>query len=215
MPLGGLATAGIIAGGAQALGGVAQTLFSGEKKANRKLEAFAKTIKPSSSILDYYNKALAKYSPNAYTSAAYQQQQNQIGRNLATGITSSQNRRGGLATIGGLVQNANDASARAGAAAEQQQGQNLSRLGQAAQMQTREMQRPEEMQYNLLSAKAGQAASRKNQGLKNIFGGLTTVGGIAAGGMGKSTGFSTSAATGDTSLGLAAMNRSLSKIGKW
>jgi len=179
-----LTIASLASGALKTIGGGLQTLFSGEKKANRKLERFADTYKPNESIMDFYNKALAKYDPNAYNSAAYRQQTNQIGRNLATGIGASQNRRGGLATIGGLVQGSNDASARAAAQAEQQQGQDLSRLGQAAGMKTQEQRYPFEMKYNLLAAKAGQAARTKNMGLQNIFGGLSDVAGMAGGGDG-------------------------------
>lgn len=175
-------TAGIIAGGLKTVGGLAQTIFSGEKKANRKLEQFANTYKPNESIMDFYNKALSRYDSNAYNSAAYKQQTNQIGRNLATGIGASQSRRGGLATIGGLVQGSNDASARAAAQAEQQQAQSLGQLGQAAGMKTQEQKYPFEMKYNLLAAKAGQAARTKNMGLQNIFGGLSDVAGMAGGG---------------------------------
>jgi hypothetical protein len=174
-------TAGIIAGGLKTVGGLAQTIFSGEKKANRKLEQFANTYKPNESIMDFYNKALSRYDSNAYNSAAYKQQTNQIGRNLATGIGASQSRRGGLATIGGLVQGSNDASARAAAQAEQQQAQSLGQLGQAAGMKTQEQKYPFEMKYNLLAAKAGQAARTKNMGLQNIFGGLSDVAGMAGG----------------------------------
>ena len=54
-------TIAAIAGGAQALGGAAQSLFSGRKKAERELNAFAKAsplYQGSKSINDYYQQAL-------------------------------------------------------------------------------------------------------------------------------------------------------------
>ena len=172
----------------QTLGGVAQTLFSGVKKANRNLERHANSYKPNESIMDYYNKALSRYDSNAYNSAGFKNDTNQIGRNLTTGINASQDRRGGLATISGLVQGANDAGAKAAARAEGQQAQQLSQLGQATQMKAAEDKVPFEMKYNLLAAKAGQAAKTKNMGLQNIFGGLSNASSILAGG-GKGKGF--------------------------
>jgi len=167
----------------QTVGGLLQTAFSGVKKANKNLENFANTYKPNESIMDFYSKALSKYSPNAYNSASYRQQTNNIGRNLSTGINAAQTRRGGLATISGLVQGANDASGRAVAQAEQQQNQDLAQLGTATNMKAAEDKIPFQIKYNLLSAKAGQAAKMKNNGLQNIFGGLSS-GASLFGGMG-------------------------------
>jgi hypothetical protein len=52
-------------------------------------------------------------------------------------------------------------------------------------MKTQEQKYPFEMKYNLLAAKAGQAARTKNMGLQNIFGGLSDIAGMA--GQGKKT----------------------------
>lgn len=155
------------------IGGLAQTIFSGRKRKERDLEKFANSYTPNQSIVDYYNKALSRYNANPYESQSYQQQQNLINRNLATGINASQTRRGGLSTISGLVQGANDASARAGAMAEQQQGSALNQLGGAASMKAREDAKKFDMLYNLKAMKAGQAATTQNMGLRNIFGGLS------------------------------------------
>jgi len=162
-------------GGAQTLLGIGQSLFSGRKKYEKQLESYANTWKPNAGILDYYNKALAKYSTNAYNSAAYQQQNNQIQRNLATGINAAQNRRSGLMAIAGATQQANDASGRAVVNAENLQNQALGRLGQATGMKAQEQQRGFDMLYNLKAMKAGQAATRENAGIRNIFGGLGTI----------------------------------------
>ena len=61
----------------QTLTGLGQLLFSGKGKAEKALEAQANSYQTPSSILDYYNKALNRYTPNAYQSAGYQQQNNQ------------------------------------------------------------------------------------------------------------------------------------------
>lgn len=142
------------------------------KEQEAQLESMANQYKPNQSILDYYNKALSRYSANPYASQLYQQQQGLINRNLATGIQASQDKRGGLGTVGALVQGANDASVRAGAMAEQQQGQQLAQLGQASAAKTREERYPFEMRYNLLAQKAGQSATRQNIMERNAFGGL-------------------------------------------
>lgn len=170
-----------IAAGAQAVGGLFQSIFSGRKRKERELEKYADTWRPSESILDLYNKAYSRYNPNAYQSKMYQEQQNQIQRNLATGIGASQDRRGGLANIAALTQGANDASRRAATAAEQMQGQQLSQLGQAAAQKAAQDRYGYEMKYNLLAAKAGQAARTQNMGLQNIYGGLTNLGTVLSG----------------------------------
>ena len=74
--------------------GVGQTLFSGKKKAERNLENYANSYKPNQSIMDFYNKAYARYNPNAYNSAEYQNSVNQNNRSLVTGINAAQDRRG-------------------------------------------------------------------------------------------------------------------------
>lgn len=171
---------------AQGLFGLGQSIFSGRKRAERELKKLANSYKPNQGIMDYYNKALSRYSANPYESLSYKQRENIIGRNLATGIGASQDRRSGLATVTGLVQGANDAGARASAEAEQQQAQALGQLGQAAQVKAAEERRPFEMKYNLLAQKAGQAATRQNMGIQNIFGALGTAS-VLMGGKGKKT----------------------------
>lgn len=157
---------------AQFLGGAAQLIFSGKKKKERDLENYANSYQPNSSILDAYNKAYQRYSTNPYTSQFYQTAQNKIGRNLATGISASQDRRGGLATIGSLVQGANDATANAGVTAENMQGEQLSQLQQAANMKAQEEEKKYDMIYNLKAMKAGAANQQQSAGLENMFGGL-------------------------------------------
>jgi len=73
------------------------------------------------------------------------------------------------------LQIANDATARAGANAEQQQRQDLGILGAATGMKAGEDRRKFDMKYNLTAQKAGQSATTENMGYKNIFGGLSNL----------------------------------------
>lgn len=158
---------------AKGLFGLGQSIFGGRRRAEKDLEQYAKSFSVSPSIMDYYNKALARYTPSPYQSSYYQNMRNQIGRNLATGISAAQDRRGGLAAVGALTQQANDASARAASGAEQMQGQQLAQLGSAAQAKNAMEQKKFDMLYNLKAMKAGQAATRENQGVQNMYGALT------------------------------------------
>lgn len=163
---------GLITGGAQVLGGVVQSIFSGKRKAEKDLENYANSYTPNSSILDYYNKALSRYSSNSYTSQYFQNQTNQIGRNLATGIGAAQDRHSGLASIGSLVQGADDATAKAGATAENLQGQALGQLGQASKLKAGEDEKKFDLIFNLKALKAGAANQQESAGLSNAFQGV-------------------------------------------
>lgn len=163
---------GAAASGAQTLLGLGQMIFSGKKKAEKNLENFANTYQPNSSILDYYNKALAKYSPNPYTSQSFQNRTNLIGRNLASGINATQDRHGALSTINSLVTSANDANANVASNAEAQQTSNLSQLGSAAGAKAGEDSKKFDLKYNLLAMKASGANATQAAGIKNAFGGL-------------------------------------------
>jgi len=183
----------LISGGLQTLGGIGQTLFSGTRKKERALEQFnesAPTYTPNQSILDYYQKAYNRYDPNAYNSAAYRQGQQNINSNMAAGITATQDRRSGLAGISNLVAQSNRAALGNIANAERVQAQNLNQLGSAAAAKTNEdrmafkvnKQDPFNRKYNLLAMKAGAAAKMKNDGLQNIFGGLSNIASLGFGG---------------------------------
>ena len=170
MPIAAAMVPGLIQSGA----GLLQSVIGGfgARKNEKKLEQMVNNYQPSASIMDYYGKALARYNANPYTSAGYTAATQANNRNLATGLSSAQSRRGGLAAIGGLVQGANDASLRAAATAEQQQAQNLNQLGQATQLKDREDKYKFENKYNLLSMKAGGANQVANSGLQNLYNGL-------------------------------------------
>ena len=166
---------GSIISGIGAIGGLVQAIGAGKKRnrAEKALEAQVKGFQPNASIIDLYNKQLAKYNPNPYQSAAFGQQKNMIDRNLATGLNAAQNKRMGLSALGGLVQQANDNSARAAGAAEAAGRQDLGQLAQAAQMKTNEQQKKFDMMYNLTAQKAGAYAQTQNTGIQNLFSGLS------------------------------------------
>ena len=157
---------------AQFVGGAAQLLFSGKRRKEKDLENYANSYQPNASILDVYNKAYNRYSTNPYQSQFYQNAQNQIQRNLATGISSTGDRRGGLATIGALTQGADDANAKAGVTAENMQGQQLGQLEQATRMKAAEDTKKYDMIYNLKALKAGAANQQQAAGEQNMFGAL-------------------------------------------
>lgn len=162
---------------AQAVLGAGQALFGGGKarRAQRELEGMVDDYKPNQSIMDYYTKALNKYNANPYQSASYNNIMRNAGRNLTTGISSQQDRRSALASVGNLVQGANDTAERAAARAEADQAQDLAQLGQATAMKDREDKYKFEAKYNLLSQKAGAANAGVNAGISNIFGGLGSI----------------------------------------
>ena len=148
-------------------------------KALRQLERLkTPTVAPSKSINDYYQEALNRYNVNPYTSRLYQVQQQQVVRNLATSLNASSDRRGGLATVGGSEQAANDAMLKAGTAAEQQQSQRFGQLGGASGMKDKNDQYvfginqmlPYQKQAQLLSQKASAGGQMLNAGLQNISG---------------------------------------------
>ncbi len=169
--------------GIQTLGGAIQAIGGRiqERRAEKALEALqTPTYTPSSSILDYYNKALQRYNVNPYGSPLYQMSKQNALRSTAMGLSALQNRRQALGGVQNLVTAQNDALLKAAATAEAQQGQQLSQLGQAANAKTGEMDKafqynqlaPYQKKYNLLAMKAGGGAGIFNAGLQNIFGGI-------------------------------------------
>lgn len=168
----------------QGLMGLGQTIFGGlgAAKARRAAERDIAGRRPDEGIMNYYRQALARYSPDPYRSMYYQEQQRQAGRGLATGISAAQTRRGGLGAIGGLTQQYMDASARAGAQAEQMGRQDLAQLGSAARVAAAEKQRIEDMKTNLLMQKWAQKAQLMNQGMQNIYGAGSTAAYMTGGG---------------------------------
>lgn len=162
---------------AQAVGGLIQAFSGGGKagKAERELEKMIAGYKPNASILDFYNKALSRYSVNPYTSSLFNYQQDQARGATAAGIQALGGRRSTLAGLPRLIQGQNDAMLKAAATAEGQQAQSLGQLGQATQMKAQEDFKPFELKYNLNMLKAGGGNQVMNAGLSNIFGGLQNI----------------------------------------
>ena len=125
--------------------------------------------------MDYYNKALSRYSTNPYSTTLYNQQKQNADRNLSTGVGMLQNRRSAVGGISSLVAGANDADLRAATAAEGQQGQELNQLGQATGMKAAEDSKKFDLNYNLLAMKAAGANATKAAGIQNIGGGLQNI----------------------------------------
>lgn len=156
-----------------------------QRKALKELEKMqSPTYRQDTSILDYYNKRLAKYNVNPYQSDYFRMQQRLGERAMGSGLGALQGRGQALAGVNSLVQQQSDRLLKAGATAEDLQRQDLAGLGQAAGMKTAENQRafeinqmqPFERKYNLKALKAGGGTSIFNAGLSNIFGGLQSYG---------------------------------------
>jgi len=174
-------------GGAQALLGLGQSLFSGRKKAeralNKQIDNAPKTT-ANKSILDFYNTALQRYNVDPTQSAMYKRNMNTIGGNLATGVASLGDRRAGQAGISSLLRATNDATLNTQVQAENQRDQRFNQLGSATGMKAGEdlrvFEQNEMLPYNLrlqLKAQKLQGANeRSNAGLSNMFGGGSLLG---------------------------------------
>lgn len=173
-----------IVAGIGAAGSLIGALTTGAQKrrAEREYERQIGQLKPSESILDYYNKAYNMYAPNAYQSAEYNQQMRNIAANQAAGVGALQSRRSALAGIPSITQATNLASQGAGARAEAAQRANLGLLGQAAQLKTREMQRPEQARLGLAGQRAAALAGTENVWLQNAMSGISTAATALSGG---------------------------------
>ena len=134
-------TIGLIAAGTQALAGAGQAAFSGRKKRERELDAFAKQsplYKGSKSVDDYYQEAMNRYKENPYQSLQYQVGQKNIQRAMATGLSGLQSRGSAIGGIGRLFGAQTDAMANLGAQTEAQRNARFGQLGGATQMKTGE-----------------------------------------------------------------------------
>jgi hypothetical protein len=166
-----------------------RSIFAGkEVKADQaKLEAEARAMKVPESIMDVYNKNLARYSPNAYQSAEYNAQMRNVLANQAAGVSALQSRRSALAGLPSITQGTNVASQRAAASAEQAQRANLSQLGGAAGSLAQQQNLIRQAKLNLMAQKAAAGAQRQNllgQSALKSFTNAATLGMYA--GLGKS-----------------------------
>lgn len=166
--------------------------FFGGRKARKALENQQTPIyTPSKSISDYYNQALQRYQESPEQSNLYKMQGQAIARGTNQGIAALQ-QHGGNRVLGGvsaLIQNQNDATLKALAAAEQQKDQRFGQLGAASQAMGAEERQafninkmlPYQNRRDILQQKAGGYAQMLNAGLTNFFGGGQT-GAIAGSG---------------------------------
>ena len=175
-----------IAGGVQALGGAAQSIFSGRKRKERELNEFAKQsplYQGSKSINDYYQQALNRYNENPYQSQQYQLGAMNAQRATAQGIGALQDRRSAIGGIGRLALGQNAAMQNLGAQAEAQRNQRFGQLGQAAQAKTAEdykmfdinQMTPYNRQLQLKQMAAQAANDRANAGMQMVGSALSGI----------------------------------------
>jgi hypothetical protein len=206
-------TIGLIAAGTQALAGAGQAAFSGRKKRERELDAFAKQsplYKGSKSVDDYYQEAMNRYKENPYQSLQYQVGQKNIQRAMATGLSGLQSRGSAIGGIGRLFGAQTDAMANLGAQTEGQRNARFGQLGSATQMKTGEEYKkfdinqmtPYNRMLQLKQYKAQAANDRYNAGVQMVgsaLGNAANVGMMSASG-GKGLGGKTGASTGSMNL---------------
>lgn len=174
-----------IAGGAKALGGVLQTAFSGQKKAERALDKSIEAIPDytqAPSILRIYDETRRRYGVPIEQSAFYQRAQQNLRRKQAQGIASLQDRRSGLLGIQGITRAAEDIGLGIDEAAEKERERRFGQYMQASQMKAGQEAAAEQRkllkQQQRISAAQAKAVGRaavKRAGLTNIFSGLTDV----------------------------------------
>lgn len=176
---------GLVAGGAKVLGGLGQSIFSGQKKAQKKLESDISAIPeytPSASILQYYEQAKQRYGVSPTQTAMYKRQQQNIQRAGATGLAGLRGARARMGAVPTLVRSLTDASLGAEAAAEQEQARRFGQLGSATQMMAGQESAAEQrkllkaqQRISASAARATGAAATQRAGLTNIFGGLSDI----------------------------------------
>ena len=174
-------------GGVQALTGLAQTLFSGRKKAERQLTQTiqnAPKVKANQSILDYYNQALSRYNVAPTESAMYKRAVGDINADTATALSNLGDRRSGLAGASSILRYANKGKLDANVAAEEERNSRFGQLGAATGMKSEEDKYvfnqnemlPFELKTQMYGQKLQGANQRTNAGMQNIFGGFSTIG---------------------------------------
>lgn len=165
----------LIAGGAKTLSGLGQTIFSGQKKAEKALGKEIEAIQ-FPSILDIYAESKRRYGVSPEQSALYKRQMQNVARQQAGGLRKLQQSGNVLAGIPGILDAGAKASLDAAVAAEGERNRRFGQYTSAAQAKTQaELQK----QYQKISAAQAKAAGRaavKRAGLTNIFGGLTDIG---------------------------------------
>ena len=176
-------TIGLVAAGTQAAVGLGQALFSGRKKKEADLNAFAKQsplAQESKSLNDYYQQALNRYQENPYQSQQYQLGAMNAQRATAQGIGALQDRRSAIGGIGRLAAGQQTAMQNLGAQAEAQRNARFGQLGQATQAKTAQerylfdinQMTPYNRQLQLKQYAAQAANAREAAGLQALGSGL-------------------------------------------
>lgn len=172
-------------GGLQTLVGLGQSLFSGRKKQERAFNAQidkAPKTQSNQSIMDYYNQALQRYNVNPTDSALYKRSMQDINRGVATGLSSLQDRRSGIAGASSILRASNDAKLNAEVAAENEKSSRFNQLGSATDAKAADDRyvfdinelTPFNLRTQLAGMKLGAANENFRAGQQNIFGGLQT-----------------------------------------
>lgn len=170
---------------AQVALGAGQSIFSGKNERQADYENYLKRnpqYTGGNSINDYYNKALARYNVNPYSSPLYAMQTQNANRATNQALASLGDRRAGIGSIGKLTGIQDDATLKAGITAEADQARRLSQLGGAANALTQNQKYA--YQVNQLNPYLRQLQQKQqafsgasnvyNAGLSNIFGGLSS-----------------------------------------
>ena len=170
-----LAKIGIVAGGTKALGGIAQTAFSGEKKAQKQLDTQIENIQ-FPGLVEQYELSKQRYGADPTQTAMYKRMQQNIQRAGATGLAGLRGARARMGAVPDIVRRLSDASLGAEAAAEQERNRRFGQLGAAAQAKTQAELQKQYQKISAAQAKAVGASAIKRAGLTNIFGGFTDIG---------------------------------------
>jgi hypothetical protein len=177
--------------GGQFLGGAIQSIFSGKNRRQKELEKMSSQTplyNGGSSISKYYNEALNRYSVNPYSSPLYAMQTQNANRATNQALSALGDRRAGIGSIGKLTGIQDDATLRAGIAAENEQSKRFGVLGNAAGMQTQNERyayqnnqlNPYLRKLQIAQQKAQGASNVFNAGLGNMFGALSSATMLAA-----------------------------------
>jgi hypothetical protein len=170
----------------QTVGGIFQSIFGGsaaKKAQNALLNLQTPTYNGSSSIMNYYNNALQRYNTNPYQSPLYRTDVQNANNTLNAGINNLQTRRSAVGGISDLSALTNNNLLKAANAATQQQNQEFSQLGNAANLEGADQKyqfqinklMPYQKQFDLLAGKAAANAATENTGFSNIFNGLGNI----------------------------------------
>jgi hypothetical protein len=169
------------------LGIGAASLAQGKKaqnKAQEELERQAKNspiYKPSKEINQYYQEALNRYKQSPLQSQEYLLGKSNIEGAAASGLAALQDRRAGIGGVSRLAANRMNALRNLSAQAESRKMQDLSRVGQAAQMQAGQAAQefdinkmtPYNRQLQLEQLKAQAGGEQYNAGMQMIGSGLS------------------------------------------